>query len=417
MVLRKRVAALAAATVLGFGVSVWSAPADSSASLSLDRPLCLDAAPAPERAGLMESMHAAGVGDWLEKNNIKLYGFAEGAYTHNFNKPDDGINVGRVFDFEHDEPILSQFDLTIERTVDVTKKQFDIGGRIEWIYGADAGLIHSNGLFDWYDSPRKPENQWDLNQAYIDWAIPVGNGLLIRTGKFVTLLGQETINPTTNSLYSHSYLFGFAIPFTHTGILGSYALNDNWSFQAGITRGWEQSVDDSNDAIDFLGQVKWTVNKQWTVIVNVVSGPERANNNSDYRTVIDAIVTFAPNDKWSFAVNGDYGWESKAAAHGDDAAWYGIAAYATYVVNDYASISGRAEWFNDNDGTRIVAGLDANYYELTAGVNFHPFAKDRWGKYLMVRPEFRVDFSSEDVFNAGKDDTQSSFGVDIIYTF
>src|SRR5262249_40587639 len=154
-------------------------------------------------------------------------------YTHNFNKPDDGINVGRVFDFEHDEPIMDQADLTFERTVDVTKKQWDIGGRVEWIYGADSGLIYSNGFFDWYDTPRKPENQWDLNQAYVDFAIPVGNGLLVRAGKMVTHMGYETINPNTNPFYSHTYLFGYAIPFTHTGVMAYYTINDQWSVMGG----------------------------------------------------------------------------------------------------------------------------------------------------------------------------------------
>lgn len=422
MVLRKRVAALCAATFLTVGASAWSAPSESPTTLTLDQPLLLDdaptTAPAPERQGLMELLSKTPAGNWLEQNNIKLYGYAAGAYTYNFSTPDDDTNVGRVFDFETDKsPRLSQLDFTVERTVDVSKKQFDIGGRVEWIWGADAGLIHSNGLFDWHNGPRKPENQLDLNQAYLDFALPVGNGLLIRAGKFVTLLGQEVINPTGNALYSHSYLFGFAIPFTHTGVLASYAINDNWSFTAGITRGWEQSLEDNNGSIDFLGQVKWVVNKQWTAIANVVVGPERADNDSDYRLVLDGVVTFVPNDKWTFVANGDFGWEQGAASKGDDAYWYGIAGYATYAICDYASVTGRLEWFRDDGGTRIISGTAANYYEATLGVNVHPFAKDRWGKYLVVRPEIREDWSSDNVFNVGKDDNQFTIGVDVYYTF
>ena len=53
--------------------------------------------------------------------------------------------------------------------------------------------------------------------TYVDVTTPVAN-LKIRAGKFVTLLGYETINPNwsnsygVGSLYSHSFLFGFAKP-------------------------------------------------------------------------------------------------------------------------------------------------------------------------------------------------------------
>ena len=72
------------------------------------------------------------------------------------------------------------------------------------------------------------------------WPFRSATAFAFRLGKFVTLLGQEAINPTGNALYSHSYLFGFAIPFTQTGVLVTYALNDKFTIDAGITRGWNQ---------------------------------------------------------------------------------------------------------------------------------------------------------------------------------
>src|SRR5207248_2019887 len=81
---------------------------------------------------------------------------------------------------------------------------------------------------------------------YLDFFLPVGNGLNIRVGKFVTLLGQEVINPTGNALYSHSYLFGFAIPFTHTGAYATYSFSDAVTVDFGISRGWEQGFEQNS---------------------------------------------------------------------------------------------------------------------------------------------------------------------------
>src|SRR5439155_13343737 len=143
---------------------------------------------------------------------------------------------------------------------------------------------------------------------------PIGNGLLITAGKFVTLLGYEVINPNGDPLYSHSYLFGFAIPFTNTGILGTYNFTDKISVTGGITRGWDQSTDDNNGAIDGIGQIKWTPNPKWTFYLNAITGPEQTDNNTDYRTVIDVIASFAATDNLTLAVNADYGFESHAAS-------------------------------------------------------------------------------------------------------
>ena len=46
-------------------------------------------------------------------------------------------------------------------------------------------IVHSLGLFDHYgiynvpsgNDADSPNNQWDVNQAYVDFAIPVGTGL------------------------------------------------------------------------------------------------------------------------------------------------------------------------------------------------------------------------------------------------
>ena len=297
--------------------------------------------------------------------------------------------------------------------VDPSKQKFDLGGRVEARYGADSGLIHANGLSDYYDGPRDPKNQLDLTQLYIDAAIPVGNGLLLRVGKFVTLMGAEVINPEGNALYSHSFMFGFAIPFTQTGILGSYNLNDQWSITAGITRGWDQAFDDNNDDIDFLGEVKWAANKDTTAILNVSIGPQRANNNDDYRYLLDLVVTTNISDQLTIMGNADFAWEDNAGLSGQTAYWWGIAGYAGYKINDNFTLNGRVEWFHDDDGSRL--GIETNLYELTVGLNVKPLPKDRWGQYLQIRPELRVDLSDDDVFDQFTKDTQFTFGIDVVY--
>jgi len=346
----------------------------------------------------------------------------QGSYTYAGSSPPGNFITGRVFDVDADELILNQIDLSIEKTVDsaaaAKDNRFILGGKVEAIYGNDARFIHANGL-NFYGSsvPQlSPENQADLVQAYVDFGVPLGNGLLIRAGKMVTHMGYETINPTTNPFFSHSFLFGFAIPFTHTGVMAFYNVNDKVTVMGGFSRGWDQALTDNNGSLDYLGQVKWVITDKWTGYLNVVSGPEQDNNNDDWRTVIDGILTWTPNDHWSFTANGDFGWEGGAVAPAgsDFATWYGVAAYAGYKVNDYLTFNLRGEWFNDKDGAR---GLGDIVYEGTVGAQIHPFPTSDIGQNLVLRPEFRWDYSESGIWDGGTDHNQWTAAIDAIFQF
>src|SRR5207244_10452730 len=126
-------------------------------------------------------------------------------------------------------------------------------------------------------------------------------------------------------------------------ILASYNLTDQWSITAGITRGWDQAFDDNNDAIDFLGEVKWAASKDTTAILNVSIGPQRTDNTSDYRYLLDLVVTTTISDQLSIMGNADFGWEDGASASGDTAYWWGIAGSAGYKLTDNFTLTGTAE--------------------------------------------------------------------------
>ncbi|HEY7034372.1 MAG TPA: outer membrane beta-barrel protein, partial [Thermomicrobiales bacterium] len=305
------------------------------------------------------------------------------------------------------------------KTIDFKKKEFQIGGHVEMMYGADARLIHANGIFDHYGVGDGPNNQFDPTQFYIDLFLPVGNGLNIRAGKFVTLLGQEVINPTGNLFYSHSYLFNFAIPFTHMGAYGTYAINDAFTVDFGFSRGWEQGFEDNNgDAIDIFGRVSWNINEKsgTKLLVTGIGGPERAGNSDDYRYVLDVIFTHNLSDQLTLTINGDWGFEQNAGTNGDDANWYGVASYLSYKVNDMFSLNARGEWFEDADGARGL-GVTGSVWEATLGVDIHPLSSNRTWASLRVRPELRYDYSNDPLFAGGAKHDQWTFGVDAIFGF
>lgn len=415
--------------------SATAAALDAASEMRLDKPLYLQEEDKGRRP-LMAAADRVGVASLFDDIGIDISGHVAVGYTYSFQQPPGDVLVGRVFDVQHDELLLHQADVAIQRTLTpdddpVTgyADKFNIGFKAEMMYGYDARFIHSNGLFDHYTDDASRNEEWDLTQAYVTAGIPVGNGLLITAGKFVTLIGYELINPTLNPLYSHSYLFGYAIPFTHTGVTAKYNFTEELNVTGGVVRGWEQSNEDNNEAESFIAQVGYTWNrgegsKPVNITLTGITGPEQAGNEGDYRTLLDLIVQTKVGDQLAVGLNADWAYEEGSEFNdegeptGGDAQWYGVAAYAQYDPsaggNKQFLINARAEWFSDKYNTR---GIGTNVYEATLGLAIKPFPQNELGSNITFRPEVRYDYSQEAIFDAGSQHDQFTVGADILFTF
>lgn len=417
-------------------------PATMPAAATPDTaPASAPAAPTPKP--LMYLLKKANASGPLDALNTTIGGYVEGGYTLSFQHPPGNVIQGRFQDTKHERVVLDQADFSVDRPVDpgaaATNHTFDIGYHMDFIYGWDTGLFHSSGILDnpavpgvssgTYQSRTHPENQPDFTQAYLTFALPVGNGLKITAGKFVTLLGWEYINSTQNAFYSHSFLFTYAIPLTQTGVLADYKLNNDFEIQGGVTRGWSQSLRDNNGAADFLGNVTWTPQesdflKLWKVVLGVSEGPQATHDNSDYWSVFDLQVSYQMTGDGSspgslqLALNADYGDAPHAfAGVGKSAQWFGAAGYVQYIATPMITVNGRLEWYDDNNGFTLGTAGAENVYEATFGLDVKPFPTDDIMQNLVIRPEVRVDYADKPYWNAGTKHTQVTFGVDAYFVF
>lgn len=415
-----RMGLVGAAACAALALSGWvraddsKATAIAEANLKLSNPAYLDEQQAAGDAPLMALLTKAGIGNALKNAGINVGGYVEGSYTYSASSPPGNLITGRVFDMEHEDLTLNQIDVWMEKKVDGSK--FDIGGRMEWIYGADARFIHSRGLFDYYDA--SPDNQWDLNQLFVD--VGLGGGWKIRAGKMVTPVGFETIDPTQNTLYSHSFMFNYAIPFTHTGVWAYHTVNADLNYMFGISRGWDTSLEDDNGTIDFMGSVNWNMDAKQSWALNLITGADQPGDNDNWRTIVNLIYKNQLSKDVLVGVDGVFAYEanSHTSVSGSDAMWWGVAGYLQAGINDYVAINGRVEYFNDQDGARLTGAVGgAAVCEATLGLKITPMPTSTWGKGLTIRPEVRFDYCDKPFFDGGTDRYQLTAAIDAYYAF
>jgi Putative beta-barrel porin-2, OmpL-like. bbp2 len=354
---------------------------------------------------------------------ITTDGFMSLSYTYNDNVPAYRINQFRVFDFNDDDPQLDVAQLVIQRAIS-EPKQF--GFRFDLMAGSGVPEVTAAyGLFR--NTHSGIAHHVDIPEFFVSYIAPLGEGLRFDLGKYPTHMGYEVIGGYDgyNDNFSRGFIFGYGIPFTHTGIKATYAFSSKVTGMVSICNGWDD-VQRLNHAYTASGQLAVTPTKSLNLAFNFIHGPERLQNTRDQRSVYELVATWKPAAKITLGGDGVYGHEENGVAPGHDAIWRGLAGYAKYSLTSKFSFAFRGEVFNDAGGTRT--GTDQTLqgftftpeYDMNAKfsrLNSHFRKAD--GKFV-VRGEVRWDLSNRNVFFVGSnptEDRQFTRAVNLIYLF
>jgi Putative beta-barrel porin-2, OmpL-like. bbp2 len=406
-----------------------AAPAVKMAALTSASPSAGEMAPAPAADDAPAKISIASL---LGPTTIS--GTVDGYYSFNFNQPSslgnvfpDGTsgNSLRFFDNNAQQFSLNAAELVLDKAPDTSSADSRAGYHVGVIYGQAAAAI--NGTVFNFSSPTD-SNNIALKEAYVDYIAPIGKGLTITAGKFVTPIGAEVIESNGNWNYSRSILFYYAIPYFHFGVNAKYAFNSKWAVTGYMVNGWN-NTQEVNTGKTYGVSLAWTPNAKWSVTENYMAGPQddvffhgaSGGPNSNWRQIEDATIGYTPNGKWAFLLNGDYGYGDKYGLPypltGNSSAvdWWGTAAYAKYTVSSKSYLALRYEYFSDpqgfelfgigNNNGHVAEGTATYAYNLTSG--------------LQTRFEFRDDYSNRAIFDKGGRSvfTQPIAELGFIYTF
>ncbi|HQR46331.1 MAG TPA: outer membrane beta-barrel protein [Thermoanaerobaculia bacterium] len=338
---------------------------------------------------------------WYEE--IDVHGMVSAAYSYNTNRPDSGLNQYRVFDFQDNTFRLDVAELTVMKNA---AKPGEAGFRVDAEAGSTIPQVSASyGLFQGQD--------FDLKQAFVTWVAPLGSGLKIDFGKFISHFNYEYIESwdTLNDNSTHSFTFGYAIPYAHTGFRLGYAFSDQWAALVMLVNGWDD-VKDNNSSKSVGAQVTWTPVKALSVAANLMTGPERPDVNANPRTVWELVGQWKLSDLTVFGLDLLYAYERGAVVPGQTATWASVVGYARLGVSGLFAVCLRAEYFDDADGART--GVAQRLRELTLTPEF------RVSSHFLFRADFRVDWSNVASFEkkgGATSKTQPTVNVNAIYLF
>lgn len=305
---------------------------------------------------------------------ITVFGIGDAYLMANTNQPPGGENLLRNFDTRSGAVRLNYVEAAIERKASESAM---VGFRADIGAGPVARMV---------GAPEPgPSGLKYIQQAYVSVRAPIGSGLTIDAGKFVTPAGAEVIETQDNWNYSRSLLFSWAVPYYHAGVRASYAFSDKVTATGFVMNGWN-NVKDNNASKSVAAQVVVAPTDRISLAGTWIGGAEQSDADG-WRHLVDAIVSVTLTPRVKLQLNADF---ARDRGLGPGVGWHGVAAALRTQVTPAWTVSPRVEWFADPQGAstgvaqEVVEGTVTVQRTIAAG--------------LTARAEYRVDRSTTTFF-------------------
>ena len=365
-------------------------------------------------------------------------------YGYDYNHPAFNGNPLTPFTSSTNSFGLNLAEFIVDKAPDSTSSDSRFGYHFAVGYGQAARAVNGSDIGG-------DGNQFYVKEAYATYLAPIGKGLAITVGKFVTPIGNEVIESSGNWNYTRGLLFYNAIPYFHFGASAKYTWNPKFNATFYLVNGWNNSLIShdvnlgNSSGLTYGASVAYTPNAKWSAIENYFAGPvigqylcdlqdtfPNCPTLNDWKQLSDTVISYTPNSKWAFALNGDYGFgphnwtcptASVSSCHtvGNQATWWGVAGYGKYTINPKSYFAARYEYYDDPDGYTIFGGdINPNdrvhLWEATGTYAYNVTSA------LQVRAEYRYDWASFQEFQTGANfdhalDHQHTAYLGFIYSF
>lgn len=335
------------------------------------------------------------------------------AFQWDFNEPSD-FKVPYRFNTTHSRYFVDLFQLSLGYRAEPEPGEY--GAKVVF----NAGRLARRMKADWNGSGVVPDTWWEdkemeLQEAFITYNVDIGNGLTLKGGKFVTLLGNEVIEPWLNPTFSRSYMFTWGGPYTHTGGLASYPVTDMVTITAGGVIGWDNFYD-NNSAPSAIGQVAIDPSEYAYLNVSGIFGPEQTcagkpgalptlqgqGCDSNMRGMVDVVLGVTPVEDVNMSFN--FAWASESEASqinpGRHAQWIGASGTIWYDFLECFTVATRGEWFQDSQDVRLGATDPAGNLIGTTVWAVTGDLKAMLSEHIYLRTEYRYDGSPQQIFTA-----------------
>lgn len=337
---------------------------------------------------------------------FKLTGHAEGSYSIS-SRPVASAIVGRLYDRFSDQFTLNALKVAVERPVSADR--LDAGVRADLLLGQNAAVVQSSGF--------SLGQNGDITQLFVTLNIPTanGNGVQLKAGKLVSLMGLEVIEAVANPNWSEGNQFIYVENFTNTGIEVGHRFSGLVDLQLRVSNGWDRVATTSSNK-DVTARLGLAPTGSTSIGLIGFFGAHQTGNSAKrygFQALLNQKV-----EATSLWIQADWGKEEANDALPDPttaATWSAVGVWLAHDVIPSLGIALRGDYLDDSQGFRTGAAFgmtgpgEHQIWSATGTLNIRTWPS------VLVRPEIRYDHSNMAPFDG--ESAQVTFGLSAAYLF
>jgi len=184
---------------------------------------------------LMTAIANTGTGQWMNNYGFQVYGWVDPGFNVSSNTTRPGGNAPIAYIYTPNTVQLDQAVIYLDRFPDtVQTDHVDWGLRLSAIYGENYRYTTSYGLASYQLLKKNDVYGYDFPMLYGELYIPqVGEGLMLRLGRYISLPDIEAQLGPNNYMYTHSMTYTFD-NYTNEGLQSTLAITKNFFIQLGV---------------------------------------------------------------------------------------------------------------------------------------------------------------------------------------
>ncbi|WP_242524347.1 outer membrane beta-barrel protein [Methylacidiphilum caldifontis] len=396
-------------------------------------------------AELQKALDEGGIAVESRPPALSLSGFLDSSYTYNFISAHSGKTAQQTAQIPtrmDSDGIagggwnLNQVYLVLEKPLSELN-DWQAGFRTDLMVGQDAASMGMPDNLVGLSSPNSNGlalniSSFLLAQAYAQFRVPVGNGIDLKMGKFMSPFAFELMERPANVNFSYGLIFSNLIPEILVGFEAIYPFSSSLELTLGITDGGFNTArggfpffgEVNNEPFSslFLGSLRYESPKKNALISSsLLIGPNGANppgfglyplfagagvfRESPYNRsapfvlgdIYGSWIPQASHDRLLVAFEFTGGFYNRGVALPSDplvqrasANWYGASLWMKYQLTALFSIAFRQDWIEGSNNEILyqhVGRTDIWSSTLT-------FRIDLW-ENMMLRVEGRMDWGKD----------------------
>jgi len=326
--------------------------------------------------------------DSASRPKTKLEGYTEAYYCFDFNKPDNNLRPGFLYNHvRHNEVNVNHAIIRASYTSDEVR----------------VNMALMAGNYAQYNLAAEPTILRHIYESHVGFKLK--KNIWFDAGIFASHIGFESAISKDCWTLTRSIVAENS-PYYESGAKLSWTPNDKWLFSALYLNGWQHIQRPAGNNTPAGGtQITFKPNSNYTFNYSTFVGNDKPDTAKQFRHYHNLYSVMQFTKKLGAIAGFDIGFEQRKKGASTYNVWYTPVVILRYYFAEHFGLAARAEYYQDKNGVIIATGTPNGFVTKGYSLNLDYFPTES----VLFRVEGKLYDSKDRFFVKGKNLSTQNF--------